>query len=173
MERDGHGVGAVVGVGVGALHYAGASTGDVNDIGHFSRITVAPIDDCRVGIVFAIVDKQAQERMAIGAGEIEQAPFVRHLVSGDHQYRRDVVDVNDGVIVGEAAILVDDAALDGVVAGAIHEDGARHTLAGARARAGIRAVADVKDAIVVEIVGIVEAGRSVDRAGINLTAESD
>src|SRR6185312_10361692 len=86
----------------------------------------------------------------------------------DHQRRRrrDVVDGNRGLVLGEAAVLVDDPGADGEAA--VVGVGAGRAGAGARAGVGRRGEAGVGAR-----VGVVEAGGRVDARWVGLGREGD
>src|SRR5207253_1554435 len=86
--------------------------------------------------------------------------------AGDRGRRGHVVDADGGGVVGEAAVLVLDAHADRLAAGAAGQE-----LAGDGGRRR-RAARDFKNAVVVEVIAVREAGRGVGRGGVRLVGES-
>ena len=128
-DQHGDGVGAIVSIRVGAEHDSRAGARRFGDCGRLNAAAIAPVDRGRVRVELAVVDEQSQDRIEV-AREVERLSLVDRMVR-DRQHRRLVVDVNDGCVIGKLAVLVEDASLDGVVAGAVDENGARHCLGGA------------------------------------------
>ena len=96
-----------------------------------------------------------------------RAALVDRAVVGQVGGRGDVVDVDAGGVFAEAAVLVDDPRLDGVVRGTVVV-GAGRGVAGAGA--GVGAAGEVA---VGAAVGVVEAGGRVGRARVELVREAD
>src|SRR5207247_2102507 len=86
--------------------------------------------------------------------------------------RRHVVDSDRGQVVGEAAILVEDARSYRARAGAVIQEGRGHRGRGRDAGPGVGAVADLEGVVIVEVVGVAEAGGGVGRGRVELVGEA-
>src|SRR5213075_3252500 len=83
----------------------------------------------------------------------------------------DIVNGDGGEVIGEAAVAVGNSAMNHAAARAIGQETGGDGCAIGKDAAAVGAVADFEDAVVVEVVAVLEAGRDIGAGRVGGTGE--